>query len=44
MHRLYLQNIITMENNIMANGDANETVVNEGQQLYVNQNLGVFCN
>ena len=32
-----------MENNIMAKGDANETVVKDRHQLYVDQKLGMFC-
>ena len=31
-----------MENNIMANGDSNETVVKESHQLYAGKKSGVF--
>ena len=31
-----------MDNNITAKGDANETVVKESHQLYVDQKSGMF--
>ena len=33
-----------MEKKITAKGDANETVGNGSQHLYVEQKTGVFCN